>query len=71
MIISTYQPFFAPFSAFFAKAYLSDMMIVLDKRPIPSEDNVDNQKSFLKTTKESYGLRSPVSEKKGLGSPKN
>jgi len=35
MIISTYQPFFAPFSAFFAKAYLSDMMIVLDNVQFP------------------------------------
>lgn len=35
MIISTYQPFFAPFSAFFAKAYLSDMMIVLDTVQFP------------------------------------
>jgi hypothetical protein len=35
MIVSTYQPFFAPFSAFFVKAYLSDMMIILDDVQFP------------------------------------
>ena len=35
MIVSTYQPFFAPFSAFFVKAYLSDMMVVLDDVQFP------------------------------------
>ena len=35
MIISTYQPFFAPFSAFFLKAYLSDVMVILDSVQFP------------------------------------
>jgi len=35
MIISTYQPFFAPFSAFFLKAYFSDMMVILDSVQFP------------------------------------
>ena len=30
MIVSTYQPFFSPFPAFFYKAHLSDLMVILD-----------------------------------------
>ncbi|MBW2037097.1 MAG: WbqC family protein, partial [Deltaproteobacteria bacterium] len=35
MIISTYQPFFAPFPGFFYKARLSDAMVLLDKVQFP------------------------------------
>ena len=35
MIVSTYQPFFAPFSGFFLKAYLSDIMVILDDVQFP------------------------------------
>jgi len=35
MILSTYQPFFAPFPGFFLKAHLSDMMVILDDVQFP------------------------------------
>jgi len=35
MITSAYQPFFAPFSGFFLKAYLSDVMVILDNVQFP------------------------------------
>ena len=35
MIISAYQPFFAPFSGFFLKAHLSDIMVILDDVQFP------------------------------------
>ena len=35
MIVSTYQPFFAPFSGFFYKARLSDIMVILDDVQFP------------------------------------
>ena len=35
MIVSTYQPFFAPFPGFFLKAHLSDMMVILDDVQFP------------------------------------
>ena len=35
MIVSTYQPFFSPFPAFFYKAYLSDLMVLLDDVQLP------------------------------------
>lgn len=35
MIVSTCQPFFSPFAAFFYKAYLSDVMIILDEVQFP------------------------------------
>jgi hypothetical protein len=35
MIISTNQPFFAPFTGFFSKTYLSDTMVILDEVQFP------------------------------------
>jgi hypothetical protein len=35
MIVSTYQPFFSPFPAFFYKAHLSDLMVILDNVQFP------------------------------------
>jgi hypothetical protein len=35
MIVSTYQPFFAPFPGFFLKARLSDVMVILDSVQFP------------------------------------
>jgi len=35
MIVSTYQPFFAPFPGFFQKAHLSDVMVILDNVQFP------------------------------------
>lgn len=35
MIVSTYQPLFAPFPGFFHKAYLSDIMVILDAVQFP------------------------------------
>jgi hypothetical protein len=35
MIVSANQPFFAPFTGFFSKAYLSDTMVILDDVQFP------------------------------------
>jgi hypothetical protein len=35
MIVSTYQPFFSPFPAFFYKAHVSDQMVILDDVQFP------------------------------------
>lgn len=35
MIISAYQPYFAPFSGFFAKALRSDLLIIMDRVQFP------------------------------------
>ncbi|NVM57926.1 MAG: WbqC family protein [Desulfobacterales bacterium] len=35
MIVSAYQPFFSPFPAFFYKAHLSDLMVILDDVQFP------------------------------------
>lgn len=36
MIVSVYQPFFAPFPAFFAKALLSDVFVLFDSVRFPN-----------------------------------
>ncbi len=36
MIVSAYQPFFAPFPAFFAKALLSDVFVIFDSVQFPN-----------------------------------
>jgi hypothetical protein len=65
MIISTYQPFFAPFSAFFAKAYLSDMMIVLDNVQFPQRTTWITRNRF-KNDQGTLWVTIPV-WRKGLG----
>jgi len=37
MIVSTYQPLFAPFLGFFLKAHLSDIMVILDAVQFPQK----------------------------------
>ncbi len=65
MLISTYQPFFAPFSAYFAKAYLSDMMIVLDDIQFPQRTTWLTRNRF-KNDQGLLWLSIPV-WRKGLG----
>ncbi|MCD6266557.1 MAG: WbqC family protein [Deltaproteobacteria bacterium] len=65
MIISTYQPFFAPFSAFFAKAYLSDRMIVLDNVQFPQRTTWITRNRF-KNDQGTLWITIPV-WRKGLG----
>jgi len=65
MIISTYQPFFAPFSAFFAKAYLSDMMIILDNVQFPQRTTWITRNRF-KNDQGTLWVTIPV-WRKGLG----
>ena len=65
MIISTYQPFFAPFSAFFVKAYLSDMMIILDNVQFPQRTTWITRNRF-KNDQGTLWVTIPV-WRKGLG----
>ena len=65
MIISTYQPFFAPFSAFFAKAYLSDMMVILDNVQFPQRTTWITRNRF-KNDQGTLWVTIPV-WRKGLG----
>lgn len=65
MIVSTYQPFFAPFPAFFYKAYLSDVMVLLDDVQFPRGTTWINRNRF-KNDQGTLWMTIPV-WKKGLG----
>lgn len=65
MIISTYQPFFAPFSGFFIKAYLSDIMVILDDVQFPQRTTWLTRNRF-KNEQGVLWLSVPV-WRKGLG----
>jgi len=65
MIISTCQPFFSPFPAFFYKAYLSDVMIILDEVQFPMRATWITRNRF-KNDQGTLWVRIPV-WKKGLG----
>ena len=65
MIVSTCQPFFSPFPAFFYKAYLSDVMIILDEVQFPLKATWITRNRF-KNDQGTLWVRIPV-WKKGLG----
>ena len=65
MIISTCQPFFSPFPAFFYKAYLSDVMIILDEVQFPMRATWITRNRF-KNDQGTLWVRIPV-WKKALG----
>ncbi len=65
MIVSTYQPFFAPFSGFFLKAHLSDMMVILDDVQFPQGTTWITRNRF-KNDQGTLWITIPV-WKKGLG----
>jgi len=65
MIVSTYQPFFAPFSVFFFKTYLSDMMIILDNVQFPQRTTWITRNRF-KNDQGTLWITIPV-WRKGLG----
>jgi hypothetical protein len=65
MIVSTYQPFFSPFPAFFYKAYLSDFMVVLDDVQFPLRTTWTSRNRF-KNDQGTLWITIPV-WKKGLG----
>jgi len=65
MIASTCQPFFSPFPAFFYKAYLSDVMIILDEVQFPMRATWITRNRF-KNDQGTLWVRIPV-WKKGLG----
>jgi len=65
MIVSTCQPFFSPFPAFFYKAYLSDVMIILDEVQFPMRATWITRNRF-KNDQGALWVRIPV-WKKGLG----
>lgn len=65
MIVSTYQPFFSPFPAFFYKAHLSDLMVVLDDVQFPLRTTWISRNRF-KNDQGTLWITIPV-WKKGLG----
>jgi len=65
MIVSTYQPFFAPFPAFFYKAHRSDIMVILDDVQFPLRTTWINRNRF-KNDQGALWMTIPV-WKKGLG----
>jgi hypothetical protein len=65
MIVSTYQPFFSPFSAFFYKAHLSDLMVILDNVQFPLRTTWISRNRF-KNDQGTLWITIPV-WKKGLG----
>lgn len=65
MILSTNQPYFAPFSGFFYKAYLSDVFVILDTVQFPRGATWINRNRF-KNDQGTLWLTVPV-WKKGLG----
>ncbi|MDY6987137.1 MAG: WbqC family protein [Thermodesulfobacteriota bacterium] len=65
MIVSTYQPFFSPFPAFFYKAHLSDVMVILDDVQFPLRTTWLSRNRF-KNDQGTLWITIPV-WKKGLG----
>lgn len=65
MVASTYQPFFAPFPAFFLKAHLSDVMVILDDVQFPQRSTWLTRNRF-KNEQGVLWLSIPV-WRKGLG----
>lgn len=65
MIVSTYQPFFSPFPAFFYKAYVSDLMVILDDVQFPLRTTWISRNRF-KNDQGALWITIPV-WKKGLG----
>jgi hypothetical protein len=65
MIVSTYQPFFSPFPAFFYKAHLSDLMVILDDIQFPLRSTWITRNRF-KNDQGTLRVTIPI-WKKGLG----
>lgn len=65
MIVSTYQPFFAPFPGFFLKARLSDTMVILDDVQFPQRTTWMTRNRF-KNDQGTLWITIPV-WRKGLG----
>lgn len=65
MIISASQPYFFPYPGFFYKAYLSDMLIILDSVQFPRGTTWTTRNRF-KNSQGTLWMTVPV-KKKGLG----
>ena len=65
MIISAYQPYFAPFSGFFAKALRSDLLVLMDRVQFPRGTTWLTRNCF-KNDQGDLWMTIPV-WKKGLG----
>jgi hypothetical protein len=65
MILSTYQPYFAPFPGFFHKMLLSDIFVLLDEVQFPRGTTWITRNRF-KHDQGSLWITVPV-RKKGLG----
>jgi hypothetical protein len=65
MIVSTYQPLFSPFPAFFYKAHFSDLMVILDSVQFPLRSTWMTRNRF-KNDQGTLWITIPV-WKKGLG----
>ena len=59
MIVSTYRPYFAPFSGFFEKIMRSDIMVILDSVQFPLGRSWLTRNRF-KNDKGTYWIRIPV-----------
>jgi hypothetical protein len=65
MILSTTQPYFAPFPGFFYKAHLSDVLVILDSVQFPRKTTWISRNRF-KNSQGTLWMTVPV-WKKGLG----
>lgn len=65
MILSASQPYFAPFTGFFCKAYLSDVLVLLDEVQFPRGTTWITRNRF-KNDQGTLWMTIPV-KKKGLG----
>ena len=65
IIVSAYQPFFAPFPGFFLKAHLSDVMVILDDVQFPQRTTWITRNRF-KNDQGTLWITIPV-RRKGLG----
>lgn len=65
MIVSAYQPFFAPFTGFFFKAHLSNIMVILDEVQFPQRTTWITRNRF-KNDQGTLWFTIPV-WRKGLG----
>jgi len=65
MILSTNQPYFAPYPGFFYKAHLSDCLVILDDVQFPHKTTWISRNRF-KNDQGTFWMTIPVL-KKGLG----
>lgn len=65
MIVAAQQPYFAPYTGFFLKAFLADVLVIMDRVQLPMKSTWITRNRF-KNSEGMLWLRVPV-WKKGLG----